>query len=138
MNALQRYKLQIPVNIVFGIGKTSPNLLLNIRANSCANSKCCTWSSPTGTWVALKVRQNIKLSSFLNRKSYLCNKISAVCNTGYVNNPKGTSFNFEDFSLYCGKWANLKAKNKDVSKKKRKSFFFFSGESYTLPLLKDN
>ena len=37
-----------------GQGNVSPYILLNSRQSSLASSKCCTWSSPIGTWVALK------------------------------------------------------------------------------------
>lgn len=37
-----------------GQGNVSPYILLNSRQSSLASSKCCSWSSPIGTWVALK------------------------------------------------------------------------------------
>ena len=36
-----------------GTSMAAAHALLKLSAHPRANSKCCTWSSPTGTWVAL-------------------------------------------------------------------------------------
>ena len=46
-----RDMIRVPTepNCALGMTKTSPNRLLNRWTRSRVNSKCCTWSSPTGT-----------------------------------------------------------------------------------------
>ena len=48
-------RVAVPMITGSGWGKKSgtPKSLLNLAAMSRASSRCCFWSSPTGTWVAL-------------------------------------------------------------------------------------
>lgn len=55
--------------------------LLNISAMSRVSSRCCRWSSPTGTWVALKIKK-----SGLHRRDGL--SCGLTCKQGYLQPAK--------------------------------------------------
>lgn len=76
------FKGHLQVITVWGIGKVSPNLWLKILANSWHSWICCTWSSPTGTWVALQYFHTHPPFLFSFYLTYLYDKISAACKTG--------------------------------------------------------